>query len=105
MSGHQRCTQLNSISVGKEITGIPSRPTGILQHLEVFTYYLKLKEKGHFFIYIKSNPLTRRLEVTRAETGNYWFFCWPYVLYFMYFMYFMYFVFVCFVLYRPVSLK
>ena len=73
MSGHQRCTQLNSISVGKEITGIPSRPTGILQHLEVFTYYLKLKEKGHFF-FIKSNPLTRRLEVTRAETGNYWVF-------------------------------
>ena len=28
--------ELNSISVGKEITGIPSRPTGILQHLEVF---------------------------------------------------------------------
>ena len=36
VSEHQRCTQLNSISVGKEITGIPSRPTGILQHLEVF---------------------------------------------------------------------
>ena len=31
-----KVAQLNSISVGKEITGVPSRPTGILQHLEVF---------------------------------------------------------------------
>ena len=31
-----KVAQLNSLSVGKEITGIPSRPTGILQHLEVF---------------------------------------------------------------------
>ena len=36
VSEDQRCIQLNSISVGKEITGIASRPTGILQHLEVF---------------------------------------------------------------------
>ena len=31
-----KVAQLNSLSVGKEITGISSRPTGILQHLEVF---------------------------------------------------------------------
>ena len=31
-----KVTQLNILSVGQEITGIPSRPTGILQHLEVF---------------------------------------------------------------------
>ena len=32
-----KVAQSNSLSVGKEIsTGIPSRPTGILQHLEVF---------------------------------------------------------------------
>ena len=31
-----KVAQLNSLSVGKEITGIPSRPTGILQHFEVF---------------------------------------------------------------------
>ena len=31
-----KVAQLNSLSVGKEITVIPSRPTGILQHLEVF---------------------------------------------------------------------
>ena len=31
-----KVAQLNSLSVGKEITGIPSRPTGKLQHLDVF---------------------------------------------------------------------
>ena len=31
-----KVAQLNSLSVGKETTGIPIRPTGILQHLEVF---------------------------------------------------------------------
>ena len=31
-----KVAQLNSLSVGKEITGIPSRSTGILHHLEVF---------------------------------------------------------------------
>ena len=39
-----KAAQLNSLSVGKEITGIPSRPTGILQHLEVF-YILFEAEK------------------------------------------------------------
>ena len=31
-----KVAQLNNLSVGKEITGIPSRPSGRLQHLEVF---------------------------------------------------------------------
>ena len=31
-----KVAQLNSLSIEKEITGIPGRPTGILQHLEVF---------------------------------------------------------------------
>ena len=31
-----KVAQLNSLLFGKEITGIPGRPTGILQHLEVF---------------------------------------------------------------------
>ena len=35
-----KVAQLNSLSVGKEITGIPSRPTGILQHLEVFYIFV-----------------------------------------------------------------
>ena len=31
-----KVAQLNSLSAGKEITGILGRPTGILQQLEVF---------------------------------------------------------------------
>ena len=30
-----KVAQLNSLSVGKKITGIPSRSTGIMQYLEV----------------------------------------------------------------------
>ena len=31
-----KVAQLNSLSVGKVVTGIPSRPTGILQHYVLF---------------------------------------------------------------------
>ena len=43
-----KVAQLNSLSVRKEITGIPSRPTGILQHWKCFTYSFEAGKQGEF---------------------------------------------------------
>ena len=52
LSAHQSCTIEQSFG-WKKITRIPSRPTGILQHLEVFyIFFWSWKTRGNFFFRI-----------------------------------------------------